>query len=229
MHFRGCSGEPNRLARAYHSGDTADIAFFIKALKRRCGTFPVAAIGYSLGGNALLKYLGEQGKDSPLIAAVAVSVPYDLADGAQTLSRGVSRLYQWRLLKCLRMKIRAKFSTRQSPIDLVKLRELDSFYRFDDAVTAPLHGFSGAEEYYRLSSSKQFLSRVHTPTLLIHSKDDPFMSKNAIPLVEELSDQVTLELSDRGGHVGFVGGIVPWKADYWLESRIIKYLVPYLS
>jgi hypothetical protein len=229
MHFRGCSGEPNRLDGSYHSGHTEDIRFLVEMLRNRFPDTPICTIGYSLGGNALLKYLGEAGSRTPVTACVAVSVPYILHDSAARLSNGLSRLYQHRLLRSLRNKVRIKFRDKPPPFPLNRLKELNTFHKFDDLITSPLHGFNGADDYYSRSSSRQYLSGIRVPTLLIHSKDDPFMTPVAIPGKEELSDSVILELTDRGGHVGFVGGIVPWKAEYWLEKKIVEFIESNLS
>ncbi|MGK0296962.1 MAG: putative alpha/beta-fold hydrolase [Gammaproteobacteria bacterium] len=229
MHFRSCSGEMNRLERSYHSGETDDIRFLIQVLQTRYPDVPIATVGYSLGGNALLKYLGESGAASRVVASVAVSVPYLLHDSAISLSKGLSRFYQWRLVRSLQDKVRKKFIGKKSTISINTLHKLTTFYKFDENITAPLHGFKSADEYYFKSSCRQYLSKIRAPTLLLHAKNDPFMSISAIPKAEELSDTVILELSDKGGHVGFVGGIVPWKAEYWLEERITNFLKHYIS
>ncbi len=224
MHFRGCSGVHNRLARSYHSGDTGDIAFLIDHLQARFQHAPIAAIGYSLGGNALLKYLGESKRGGKVNGAVAVSVPYLLAVGARKLDSGLSKIYQWYLLGRLQKKIADKFGSGDSPIDLDQLAQFNTFFRFDDNITAPLHGFDGVDDYYRRSSSRQYLQSIDVPTLLIQARDDPFMTEEAIPHEEELSRHVLMELSDHGGHVGFVGGRLPWRPLYWLEQRITDFL-----
>lgn len=223
MHFRGCSGEPNRLPRFYHAGDTGDLHTVIHALRAREPHIPLAAVGYSLGGNVLLKYLGQHG-GAPLTCAVAVSVPFDLHDAARRLERGLSRVYQYGLLRSLRLAVREKFQYAPAPINLDDLAEINTIREYDDKITAPLHGFSGVDDYYTKSSCRQFLSRIQTPTLILHAADDPFMTPAAIPAQAELSRHVTLELSERGGHVGFVCGGTPWKARYWLEQRIPDYL-----
>lgn len=224
MHFRGCSGEPNRLPRFYHAGDTGDLHTLIHTLRAREPRTPLAAVGYSLGGNVLLKYLGQHGGGAPLTCAVTVSVPFDLHDAAQRLERGPSRVYQYGLLRSLRMAVREKFKRMPAPINLDDLAEISTIREYDDKITAPLHGFSGVDEYYTESSCRQFLSRIRTPTLILHAADDPFMTPAAIPAQAELSRHVTLELSERGGHVGFICGSAPWKTRYWLEQRIPDYL-----
>ena len=229
FHFRGCSGELNQLPRSYHSGDTGDLGYLLDVLGRRNPDSIFAAVGYSLGGNVLLKYLGERGTASPLRAAAAVSVPFDLGAAAQRLDCGFSRLYQWRLLRSLRAKTAEKIARCETMPPVPALRQLRNFWNFDDAVTAPLHGFRGADDYYARSSSRQFLAAIETPTLLLHARDDPFMTPDAVPTHRELAANVRLELSQRGGHVGFVDGRWPWRAEYWLEQRIPEYLAEHLD
>jgi hypothetical protein len=224
MHFRGCSGEHNRLARSYHSGDTGDIEFLIDTLQRRFPGTNLFAVGYSLGGNALLKYLGEAPGRQQLKGAVAVSVPFDLAKGAMRLAIGFSRMYQRHLLQRLQGKIIDKFTGKQAPVPLGKISNLNTFMRFDDAVTAPLHGFKDVHDYYSRSSSRQFLKNISVPTLIIHAYDDPFLTPDAIPGADELSGQIRLELSKHGGHVGFVSGNIPFRPVYWLEQRIPEFI-----
>lgn len=221
MHFRGCSGEPNRLDRAYHSGETGDLAQVVTHVSRVAGQPVFAAIGYSLGGNVLLKWLGEQGGQAPLSTAVAVSVPFRLQDGAQRMSRGLSRIYQRHLVRRLQGGYRRKFAGRPSPLD-VDIDTLGTFWLFDDQVTAPLHGFRDVHDYYARSSSRQFLTRIRRPTLLVHARDDPFLFPDTAPAAAELSPDVTLELARHGGHVGFVGG--RFRPRYWLEPRILRHL-----
>ena len=224
MHFRGCSGEPNRLARSYHSGETGDLAQVLRLLGERFPERPMAAVGYSLGGNVLLKWLGESGGAAGVQQAVAVSVPFDLGRCADRLGQGFSRVYQAHLLKRLKRSAQRKFRELESPVDLSGIGRAQSFREFDDCATAPLHGFSSAEDYYQRCSSRPFLHRIRVPTLILHAADDPFMSSEVVPGEEDLSEAVTLELSDRGGHVGFVSGRVPLCGHYWLETRIVEHL-----
>lgn len=232
MHFRGCSGRPNRRDRSYHSGDTGDIRFLITTLRQRFPGAPLAAVGFSLGGNALLKYLGEYGVDSDLGAAAAVSVPYRLADGAARLDRGLSRIYQWHLLRSLQRKVADKFRGREQEILGITpagIRALRNFWMFDDAVTARLHGFTDVHDYYTRASSRQYLKSIATPTLLIHARDDPFMTPAVLPSATELASAVQLEVQSHGGHVGFVAGASPCRARYWLEDRIPAFLQTHIE
>jgi predicted alpha/beta-fold hydrolase len=228
MYFRGCSGEPNRLARSYHSGDTADLRCVIARLAGRLAAEPLAVIGYSLGGNVLLKALGERAGMDAVRTAVAVSVPFELTRAAWRLEQGFSRIYQRYLLDRLRRSYRAKLPSRSMPVSLERLDTLDTFRKFDNEVTAPLHGFRDVDDYYGRSSSRQYLRAITTPTLILHAIDDPFVPEDAIPSDGELGPGVTLELSPSGGHVGFVGGALPFRARYWLEARIGAHLREYL-
>ena len=224
IHFRGCSGEPNRLTRSYHSGETGDLRFVLRLLRERYPTRQLMTIGYSLGGNVLLKFLGESPQQEMPDAAVAVSVPFDLASGADRLSRGFSKLYQKRLVGSLHEKTRRKFAARKHPFSLKDLKYWDDFWSFDNHVTAPLHGFKNAAHYYAESSCRQFLPAVRTPTLIIHSTDDPFLYPDVVPSQNELSDTTSLRLTNQGGHVGFVSGRFPFKAIYWLDNEIMRWL-----
>ncbi len=224
MHFRGCSGEPNRLARSYNMGDTGDMAHVIDMIKQRYPGRPVFAVGFSLGGNALLKWLGETGEHNPLSAAAAISIPFDLFDAARRLDQGVSRVYQWYLLRKLKESMRRKQRLRGLNHDLPDLRTLKNFPDFDDAVTAPLHGYQGVDDYYTRASSRQYLGAIRRPTLIIHAWDDPFMSPSGVPEAAELSQSITLELARHGGHVGFVAAARPPQGVSWLERRILRWL-----
>ena len=224
MHFRGCSGEPNRLARSYHSGETGDLAYVINTLRQREPYTKMAVVGFSLGGNVLLKWLGNTRSEAPVRAAVAVSVPYVLHSAADRLNRGFSRLYQRQLMRSLRLTVAKKRKRIALPIKVQDLSMLKSFRDFDEYVTAPLHGFDSADHYYTLSSSRQYLKGIAVPTLLLHARDDPFMTEKVIPQKNELPDSVKLEVSPCGGHVGFVSGTWPWRANYWLEERIPNFL-----
>ncbi len=226
LHFRNCGEQPNRLARSYHSGETGDIDFVIRRLAAD-GRPLSAAVGISLGGNALLKWLGEQGERAPLATAIAVSVPFLLADAARRLDQGLSRIYRRHLLTKLRASYRRKFSRIPSPLQ-VDLEQLHTFRDYDDQVTAPLHGFAGVDDYYGRCSSRQFLRRIRVPTLILHARDDPFMFPATCPGPRELSAAVTLELAEHGGHVGFVAGPWPWRPRYWLDERILEHLKHYL-
>ena len=229
MHFRGCSGEPNRLPCAYHSGDTGDIDFLIRTLKQREPRTPVAAIGYSLGGNALLKWLGEQGAQAPVCCAVAVSIPFLLQDSSAYLNRGFSKIYQRHLMRSLKAGVRRKAERFPPPVPLNEVDAMQSFFDFDNRITGPVHGFRGAQHYYSASSSRQFLQRIRIPTLIVHSSDDPFMPASVIPQDGELSASITFALQTHGGHVGFVSGNNPLNPHYWLDSTLPQWLKQSIS
>ena len=224
LHFRGCSGSSNRLARSYHSGDTADLDYVVARLTAENGTEPLYLIGFSLGGNVLLKWLAETGANAPVRAAVAVSVPFSLAEVASKLERGASRLYQWRLVSAMKRKMLRKMRTRPMPASIGKFTDARTFYQFDNQVTAPLHGFADADDYYRRASCGPLLHHLRIPTLIIHALDDPFMTPSVVPRARQLSAHIRLELSSRGGHVGFITGKIPGRPRYWLEQRIPRFL-----
>ncbi len=229
MHFRGCSGQPNRLARGYHSGETGDLSFLVATLRQREPDAPLAVIGFSLGGNVLLKWLGETGAENPLAAAAAVSVPFQLDQATMALACGFSRCYQWYLLRNLVRSMGRKFAQRQMHFTRESLKKLSTLRDFDDLVTAPLHGFRDASHYYSESSSRQYLKAIEVPTLLVHSLDDPFLPSEAIPTSKELSAATRLYLTSQGGHVGFVSGNWPWRPDYMLERCIPAFLKEHLT
>ena len=309
MNFRGCSGEPNRLPRAYHSGETGDLAHVVGLLRERFPARPVGAVGVSLGGNVLLKYLGENGRggetgsrsgshltdeegtegkegkktvgrrgcrepvtaglegkegkettdrrvrrepgsagsggqgvagrrdrrDSAtaggdarrgvaIDAAAAISVPFDLSAGADFIERGFSKTYRLFLVRKLQRKVRAKHQLMRGEVDLDGALNARSFREFDQAVIVPIHGFDDAEDYYRKSSSAQFLDAITVPTLLIHSLDDPFLPSDRVPQqIEQTNPNVRAAFTRRGGHVGFVTG-APWSPAFWGERRVAQFL-----
>ena len=220
MQFRGAGSEPNRLDRSYHSGDTEDLAWLCDTLRQRDPQVRWLGIGWSLGGNVMLKYLGEQGDNCPLIGAAAVSVPFELQCGAERMSRGLSRVYQMHLLRELKAGLRRKFVGKTPPINLEQALQAGDFFAFDDACTAPLNGFSDARDYYQRCSSRHFLARIRRPTLIVHAADDPFMTPAVVPAAEELAPGVRLELSAHGGHVGFVCADRWGQPQLWLERRL---------
>jgi len=227
MHFRGCSGEPNRLPRAYHSGETDDARYFIKYLKQQYPQAELYAAGYSLGGNMLLKYLGKYKENSLLKAAAAISPPLDLSVCEQRLKHGFSRVYQSHLLR--RMKRNLKLKLQKMPelgqhlLCGSNLSQIKNFKSFDQLVTAPLHGFKSAEDYYQKSSAMQYLKDITVPSLILHAKDDPFMTHAVIPHAEQLSTEIEYELCAKGGHVGFIEGKYPWRPRFYVEQRIAEF------
>ena len=215
-HFRGCSGELNRLPRAYHSGDSAEVGWILDRLN------PRFAAGISLGGNALLKHLGEAGAKARVTRAAAVSAPLDLAAAGRALDRGLCRLLYTRMfLGTLREKSILKHARYPGAFDLARASAATTFWEFDDAVTAPLHGFAGADDYWARSSSGPWLSSIRIPTLVLNARNDPFMPAAALDALQSRRDipaEVTLEFPTTGGHAGFPG------RKHWLARRVLEFL-----
>ena len=226
MHWRGCSGEPNRLARSYHSGATDDIHRMVQLVRHRFPNTGVYAIGYSLGANALLKYLGEQRTSCHLSGAVAVCPPLVLSVGADKLDAGITRGYQRYLIQLMREQHERK-RKRYPELELPKATStLNNFWKFDNTLTAPIHGFDDVHDYYTKCSARQFLSSIEIPTHVIYALDDPFFTRDVLPTTSELSSAVTFELSDHGGHVGFVGDRT---RQHWLSHRVSELLLSFGS
>jgi len=229
LNFRSCSGEINRGRRLYHSGETSDLRFVIERLRAEAPARRLAAAGVSLGGNVLLKYLGEDGSSAPLVAAAAWSVPFDLAAGARFMEHGFSRRYVDRLLRSLKAKVRMRRDEIGRFLDLERTLRARTFWEFDDAATAPLHGFADADDYYRQSSSSAFIPAITVPTVIIHSRDDPFLPADAIPeTAMGANPAVAPMISDHGGHVGFVSGSSPVTPRFWAEAAIARWLGDHL-
>lgn len=227
LNFRGCSGEMNRLPRFYHSGETGDARFALERLRARFPGSRMGAWGFSLGGNALLKLMGERndGGAGVLEAAVVMSVPFDLAAGSALLERtAMGRLYTWYFLRSLRRKVRAKRNMLAGVLDVDAALACRTLWSFDDLATAPLHGFRNAAHYYAESSSAPYLTAVRVPTLVLQSRDDPFLPQDALP-EGALEDNPTLwaSLTDRGGHVGFLEG-TPLRPSFWGEREGARFL-----
>jgi predicted alpha/beta-fold hydrolase len=227
LNFRGCSGSPNRAPRLYHSGETSDLDWVVGELAKRDPGAPILPVGVSLGGNVLLKWLGEEGGRAPdeVRAAVAISVPFDLAAAAAKMSRRLGRLYSRFFLKTLKQK--ALLKARQYPelLDAEAIRRARNWLQYDGAATAPLHGFKDAEDYWGQSSSISYLKRIRRPALLIGARDDPFIPESSLPHdIAEGSEWLHAEFSPHGGHAGFVTGPFPWRPFYWAEHRAIDFL-----
>ncbi len=227
--FRSCGLEMNRLPRFYHSGETGDLGFVIERLVAEEPGRPLLATGISLGGNVLLKWLGEQGENVPreLRGAATVSVPYDLGSSTRYITRGASRMYEVHFLRSLRRKARLKRKLFPDLISEHAIRGSGTLYEFDDRITAPLHGFTSADDYYTRSSSVHFLHAIRRPTLLLSARDDPFMPPelldDVLPIVGA-NAALELEIVEHGGHVGFIGGRLPWRPLYYAEQRVLAYL-----
>ena len=238
INFRGCARDPQRLSRSldnrqprlYHSGETGDLGFVVRTLAAREPSGTLYAIGVSLGGNVLLKWLGEQGARSRVDAAVTISVPYDLLAAARHLERGAGRFYAGRFLKTLKAKALAvvqRFPGAPSVarVDVQRIARARTFYQFDDAATAPMHGFAGADDYYRRSSSLRFLERIEVPVLCLGSEDDPFLPQTSVERARVVaSPDVEIVTTPWGGHAAFISGPWPWKASYWAEERAVAWL-----
>jgi predicted alpha/beta-fold hydrolase len=227
INLRGCSGEPNRMLSSYHSGKTDDLRKVISILESEYSYSEINIVGYSLGGNITLKYLGEEGKETPSIinATVTISVPCDLESSSQALAQFSNKPYMIRFLRSLKKKAYDKLQNYpQEDLDWKMIRLSRNFYDFDDAFTAPAHGFKNAKDYWKKSSSKQFIPQIKVPTLLITSKDDPFLSKSCFPVQEAKGNSnFNLELTKYGGHVGFNTDFGT-KNEMWLEKRIVDFL-----
>lgn len=227
LNFRGCGGEPNRMPRFYHSGETEDPRWVLERLRARWPDRPLGALGFSLGGNVLLKLLGELGAEGVglLRAAAAVSVPFDLSAGADALESGpMVRRYARHFLSSLIAKVEGKRALVDPRVPVGRALAARTIREFDDVLTAPLHGFAGAADYYERSSSGRFLDRVRVPTLVLQSRDDPFLPRAALPEAAlRANPAFTPVITERGGHVGFLEGS-PWSPRFWAEETAARWL-----
>lgn len=231
--FRSCSGETNLARRSYHSGETGDLALVLAHLSEKSPGSPILLAGASLGGNVLLKYLGEQGTAiHPAVrAAVAISVPFDLSRSSRYIGRGFARVYQYHFLRSLRRKARLKLERYPDLVPVTALASARTMFDFDDIFTAPVHGFFGAEDYYARSSSIHWLGRISVRTLLLSAVDDPFLPAQVLDQVRDITGQnpaILLEFTSRGGHVGFVAGSLLAPV-YYLEKRTGDFLASQLD
>jgi hypothetical protein len=224
-HFRGCSGEPNRLPRAYHSGDHQEIGAMLEAIRRSVPhPIPLHAVGVSLGGSALLNWLGRAGSlaSQMVTSAAAVSAPLDLMAAGVSIGQGVNRIYTVYFLASLKPKSLAMADRFPGLLDPSRIRRVKTLWDFDDAVTAPLHGFAGTADYWTRASSKPWLREITVPTLVINARNDPFIPADSLPTPRDVSGSVTLEQPRDGGHVGFTSGRFPGHVD-WLPARLLHY------
>jgi predicted alpha/beta-fold hydrolase len=227
LNFRSCSGEPNRRPRLYHSGETGDLEHVLEILGARYPGRPLAAVGVSLGGNVLLVHLGRRGDDTPLAAAAVISVPFDLAAGAVALESPVGRqVYLRVLLRSMQGKTRIRATELAAAgADIDRALAARGFTDFDDALTAPIHGFSGVDDYYGTCSSGRWLAGVRRPTALLHSFDDPFMPAEAVAHdAIAANPHLVPAIQTRGGHVGFIEGAVPLRPRFWAEREAARFL-----
>jgi uncharacterized protein len=222
-HFRGCSGEANRLPRAYHSGDAAEVGWILRRLSAEAQGAPLFAAGVSLGGNALLKWLGEDAEAKRLLAAAAaVSAPVDLMAAGDALGRGFNLVYTRAFLATMRKKAEEKLARFPGLFDAGAMRRARTLRDFDDAVTAPLHGFRDTDDYWTRASSKPVLARIQVPTLLLNARNDPFLPEAALPGRSEVSSAVRLEFPEEGGHAAFVSGPFPGHID-WMPRQLTAF------
>src|SRR5215211_3777831 len=220
--FRSCGDELNLTRRFYHSGETADVALVIDHILRESPTQPLVAAGVSLGGNVLLKYLGEKNTSvSPqLKAAAAISVPFDLARSSRHINRGFAKVYQRHFIRSLKRKTVAKLERFPDLVDRQELSRIHTMYEFDEMLTAPLHGFSGADDYYNRSSSLRWLGKISIPTLLFNAVDDPFMPPDVLSDVRRVAagnPALEVHFPPHGGHAGFIAGSNPFRPFYYAE------------
>ncbi len=228
INFRGCSGEMNRLPRFYHSGETEDLAYSVGRLAGERPGRPLCLAGFSLGGNVVVKYLAERGQAAPsqLVAAAVISVPFDLAACARAVDGPGfwTAVYRERFLRTLRSKALRKARTFTGLLDPARVRAIRTFTEFDERVTAPLHGFASAADYWARSSSGKLLDRVRRPLLALAAADDPIVPAGSLPLMAARANpRVTLEVVPAGGHAGFVAGPL-WRPRYWAEERAVEFL-----
>ncbi len=231
MNFRSCA-RPNRRPRFYHSGDTGDFDYVARLFASREPDLPLFAFGASLGGNVLLKWLGEHPGQRIITAAATMSVPYDLGAGARFLETGAGPLYVRRFLRTLKAKVRQlvhRFPETAVVVSVGDAMRARTFREFDDAATAPLHGFIDANDYYTRSSSISYLSRIDTPVLCISAMDDPFLPPEVLERVKkEASRSIEVVITPSGGHVGFVSG-PPWRTRFWGEETVVDWLTARVS
>ncbi|WP_082488004.1 YheT family hydrolase [Methylophilus sp. Leaf414] len=220
IHFRGCSGEPNRLPRVYYAGDAPEIDLFLSRVRSHAPSVPIYAVGVSLGGNALLKWLGEKGDKAAIIIdkAIAVSAPIDLAASADSLDKGLNRLiYTPMFVDSMRPK--ALEMTQRFPglLSEEKIKAAKTIHDIDNAVTAVLYGATDAEDYYAKNASKPWLASIRLPTLILNAKNDPFIPASSLPTADEVSGLVTLEYPDTGGHAGFP------RDNNWFATHLLEF------
>jgi predicted alpha/beta-fold hydrolase len=231
--FRSCSPEINLTKRFYHSGETSDLGFVIDRIIEETPHQPLLLAGISLGGNVMLKYLGERGVAvaTQIKAAAAVSVPFDLARASNHINRGFARVYQRHFIKSLKQKALKKLDRFPDLIAADRVTRIGTMYEFDDAVTAPVHGFRDADDYYTSSSSLAWIDRISIPTLLLSAKDDPFLPKAVLDDVSRVAQKnahLELEFPAHGGHVGFVRGWNPFHPAYYAEQRVCEFLAKHV-
>lgn len=236
LNLRGCARDPddtwtwipNRRPRLYHSGETGDPDLVIRHLRERHSDVPLVAIAVSVGGNILLKWLGENPDQDALSAVATMSVPYDLGAASRHMETAVGRYYLRWFLPTLREKmlyVAEQFPEVRALMDVEAAKRAVDFHPFDHVATAPMHGFDGADDYYERCSSLRFVDRIRTPTLCLSARDDPFLPDRVLDeLLHAASPSVRVEITRRGGHVGWVAGSHPGQVRYWAEERVFTWL-----
>ncbi len=223
--YRGCSGEPNRLLRMYHNGSFDDLHHVLLHAAATGNYQDVFLIGFSMGGNLTMLYLGKQAGQIPpwVKGAVGFSVACDLADASRQLDRRVNALYMQRFLKSLHLKIKAKQAHFPTDLDDTDYHKIKTFRQFDDRYTAPIHGFADAADYWRRCSCRPWLTKIKIPVLLVNALDDPILADGCYPVDEcRQNPHVTLETPRHGGHVGFVA--FNSNGRYWSEQRTLEFI-----
>ncbi|HVZ73899.1 MAG TPA: alpha/beta fold hydrolase [Polyangia bacterium] len=242
LNFRSCARDPNNIykrlrnkrPRLYHAGDTDDLALTVRTLTARAPETPLAAIGFSLGGGALLKWLAESDDAGAVRAAATISVPYDLAASADFLDRPtrLARFYVWNFMRRIRPKVldvMDRFPDETRHLDRVRIEAARGIREFDDRATAPLHGFAGADDYYARASALPLLPRVRTPTLCVSATDDPFIPAESVRRAHAaVSPAITFAELPWGGHTGFVSGAWPWRATYPAEDAVVEWVARFV-
>jgi predicted alpha/beta-fold hydrolase len=219
LHFRTCGGRNNKLSRTYHAGDTADLDYLVNYLSLKFPQVHLAALGFSMGGNVLLKYCSEQPL-SPLKCIACVSVPFKIDKSID----GLTQIYEWRFLRSMKAKIAEKIRVGQlQPVDMDELKKINTMRMFDNMVTAPMFGFIDADHYYHSSSCKPRLSMIEHNTLILHSLDDPFVPEDSIPNDSELAANIEMHVSKHGGHIGFVDGGLPWRPQCMMGELLCNF------
>lgn len=222
-HFRGCSGEPNRLPRAYHSGDSQEGDWVLRRVHARWPDAPLYAVGVSLGGNMLAKWLGEREEEAGFVtAAASVCAPLDLAAGGHALGRGFNLVYTRMFLATLKKKALEKAHRFPGVARVEALAAARDLYDFDNEFTAPVHGFRDTEDYWARASGKPWLRAVKVPHLVLNARNDPFVPATSLPGIDDVSRFVHLEQPDDGGHVGFPSGSPPGHLGF-LPERLLAF------
>ena len=228
VHFRGCSGSPNHLPRAYHSGDSDELEWLIPKIKQ-VAEGPIFIAGFSLGGNVLLNWLGKAQYEETrcITAAASISAPYDLTTAGNRLSTGFNRVYGNHFLRTLKTKAIQKIQTHHLTLSVKTIRECATLKDFDNNFTAPVHGFYNVDDYWSRASSKPFLPNIDKPTLILHAKNDPFLPGGELTELIETNNKINLSLTATGGHVGYMRGPFPGNLA-WLPNQITDYFKDFL-